>query len=105
MQGQWPQVLGPCLLIHLSLFFQPLERGHVSEGVPSGISVLEGVLQGSIQIPPHHANSNVFPYLPSSGIEYNPGVLNRIECLPALVSMIMILCLRLGMVGSHRQCS
>ena len=54
-------------------YFQPLERGHESEGVPSDIGVLKGVLHGSIQVPPCHANSDVFPYLPSSGIEYNSG--------------------------------
>ena len=54
-------------------YFQPHERGHVSEGIPSDIDLLEGVLHGSIQIPSRHANSDVFPYLPSSGIEYNPG--------------------------------
>ena len=32
---------------------------------------------GSIQIPPQHTNSDVFPYLPSSGIEYNPGVIEQ----------------------------
>ena len=58
-------------------YFQPLERGHVLEGVPSDIGVLEGALHGSIQVPPHHANSDVFPYLPSSGIEYNPGVFKQ----------------------------
>ena len=58
-------------------YFQPLEKGHVSEGVPSDIGVSEGALQGSIQVPPHHANSDVFPYLPSSGIEYNPRVFEQ----------------------------
>ena len=55
-------------------YFQPLEREHVSEGVPSGIGSLEGALHGSVQMPPHHSNSDVFPYLPSGGIEYNPEV-------------------------------
>ena len=27
--------------------------------------------------PPHHANSDVFPYLPSGGIEYNPEVFEQ----------------------------
>ena len=80
-------------------YFQPLEKGHVSEGVPSDIGLSQGALHGSIQVSPHHANSDVFPYLPSSGIEYNLEFLNRIDCLPTLVSMIMILCLRLGMLG------
>ena len=55
-------------------FFQPIERGHVSEGVPSDIGSPEGARCGSIQIPPHHANSDEFPYLPSGGIEHNPEV-------------------------------
>ena len=57
--------------------FQPLERGHVSEGVPSDIGVLEGACHGSIQVPPCHANSDVSPYLPSSGIECNPEVFEQ----------------------------
>ena len=58
-------------------YFQPLERGHVSEGIPSDIGSPEGALCGSMQIPPHHANSDVFPYLPSGGIGYNPGVFEQ----------------------------
>ena len=58
-------------------YFQPLERAHVSEGVPSDADLPEGALLGSIQVPPRHANSDVFPYLPSSGIEYNPGVIEQ----------------------------
>ena len=46
----------------------------MSEGVPSDIGSPEGALHESMQIPPCHANSDVFPYLPSSGIKYNPGV-------------------------------
>ena len=33
---------------------------------------MEGALHGSVQMPPHHANLDVFPYLPSGGIEYSP---------------------------------
>ena len=55
-------------------YFQPLERGHVSEGVPSVIGSPEGALCRSMQIPPHHANSDVFP---SDGIEYNPEVFEQ----------------------------
>ena len=58
-------------------YFHPLERGHVSEGVPSDIGVLEGAVHGSIQVAPHHVNSDVFPYLPSNCIEYNPGVFEQ----------------------------
>ena len=58
-------------------YFQPLERGHVSEGVPSDIGSLEGALHGSVQMPPCHANSDVFSYLPSGGIEYNPEIFEQ----------------------------
>ena len=58
-------------------YFQSLERGHVSEGVPSDIGSLESALYGSVQMPPHCANSDVFPYLPSGGIEYNPKVFEQ----------------------------
>ena len=33
-------------------YFQSLEKGHVSEGVPSDIGLPESALCGSIQIPP-----------------------------------------------------
>ena len=59
------------------LYFQPLERGHMSEGVPSDLCSLEGAFHGSTHMPPHHANSDVFPYLPSGGIEYNPKVFEQ----------------------------
>ena len=34
-------------------YFQPIERGHVSEGIPSDIGSPEGALHGGVQIPPH----------------------------------------------------
>ena len=49
----------------------------MSEGVPSDIGSLEGALCGGMQIPPSHANSDLFPYLPCSGIEYNPEVFEQ----------------------------
>ena len=58
-------------------YFQSLERKHVSEGVPSDIGSPEGVLHGSVQMPPHCANSDVFPNLPSGGIEYNPEIFEQ----------------------------
>ena len=58
-------------------YFKSLERGHVSEGVPSDIHSLEGAMHGSVQMPPDCANSGVFPYLPSGGIEYNPEVFEQ----------------------------
>ena len=57
-------------------YFQPIipERGQVLEGVPSDIDLPVGALHGTqnIQIPARLANSDIFPYLPSSGIEYDP---------------------------------
>ena len=58
-------------------YFQSLEREHVSEGVPSDIGSPEGALHGSVQMPPHHANSDVLPSLPSGGTEYNPEVFEQ----------------------------
>ena len=58
-------------------YVQSLEREHVSEGVPSDIGSLEGALHGSVQMPPCHANSDVFPYLPSGGIEHNPEIFEQ----------------------------
>ena len=59
---------------HVPYFQQP-ERRHVSEGVLSDIDLPEGTLHGNVQMPPRHVNSDVLPYLPSNGIEYNPGVM------------------------------
>ena len=57
-------------------YFQQIspERGQVSEGVPSDIDLPVGALHvtQNVQIPPRHANSDILPYLPSSGIEYDP---------------------------------
>ena len=49
----------------------------MSEGVPSDIGSPEGALHGSVQMPSHQANLDVFPYLPSGGIEYNPEVFEQ----------------------------
>ena len=58
-------------------YFQSLEKEHVSEGAPSDIGSLEGAPHGSAQMQPCHANSDVFPYMPSSGNEYNPEVFEQ----------------------------
>ena len=52
----------------------PGNRGHVLEGVPSDIDLPVGALHETqkVQMPPRHANSDILPYLPSSGIEYDP---------------------------------
>ena len=97
MQGQWPLVLGPCLQIHLP-YFQPLERGHVSEGVPSDIGSSEDTLHRSVQIPHCHENSDVSPYLPSGGIDYNPEVFEQ-DRLLTYTGLNDYDTLRLDMVG------
>ena len=56
-------------------YFQPIERGHVSEGGLSDIDSQRAVLQGGVQMPSHHANLNETAYIPSGGIEYHPVVL------------------------------
>ena len=57
-------------------YFQQIlpERGHVLEGVPGDIDLPVGALHDTqnVQITPRHANSDIFPYLPSSSIEYDP---------------------------------
>ena len=60
-------------------YFQQPERGHVSEGVPSDIDLPVGALHEAqnVQIPPRCANSDIFPYLPSSGIEYDPRIVDQ----------------------------
>ena len=55
-------------------YFQPIERGHMSEGIPSDIGSLEDALHGGMQIPPHCADLDETPYLPSGGIEHHPVV-------------------------------
>ena len=56
-------------------YFQPIERGHVSEGGLSDIDSQRAVLKGGVQMPPDHANLNETAYIPSGGIEYYPVVL------------------------------
>ena len=57
------------------LYFQPTERGHVSEGGLSDIDSQRAVFQGGMQMPPHHVNLNETAYIPSGGIEYHPVAL------------------------------
>ena len=80
-------------------YFQQLERGHVSEGVPSDIDLPESILHGNVQIIPRHANSGVLPYLPPVVLSITLESWNKIGCLPTFVSMTMTLCSRLDMVG------
>ena len=53
-------------------YFQQLERGHMSEGVPSDIGSLGDVPCGGMQMPPHSANLSEVSHIPPGGIEYHP---------------------------------
>ena len=55
-------------------YFQPIERGHVSEGITSDIGSLGDAPHGGMQISPHHANLGEIPYLTPGGIKYHPVV-------------------------------
>ena len=72
-------------------YFQPLERGHVSEGVPSDIGISEGALHVSIQVPPAMQILMYFLICPPVVLSITLESLSRIDCLPTLVLMIMIL--------------
>ena len=60
-------------------YFQQSKRGCVSEGVPSDIDLPVGALYETqnIQIPLRCANSDIFPHLPSSCIEYDPRIVDQ----------------------------
>ena len=60
-------------------YFQQPDRGHVLKGVPSDIDLPVAALHGmqNVLIPPRHASSDIFPYLPSSGMEYNPRIVDQ----------------------------
>ena len=55
-------------------YFQPIERGHVSEGVPSDIDSPRVEPHGGVQMSPHCANLNEAAYIPSGSLEYHPVV-------------------------------
>ena len=55
-------------------YFQPIERGHVSEGVPSDIGSPGDAPHGGMQIPPCHAILGEISHIPPGGIEYHPVV-------------------------------
>ena len=54
-------------------YFQPIERGHVSEGL-SDMDSPGAVILGGIQMPPHHVDLNETANIPSGGIKYHPVV-------------------------------
>ena len=60
-------------------YFQQPERRHVLEGVPNDIDLPVGAFHETrnVQISPRHVNFDIFPYLPSSGIEYDPGIIDQ----------------------------
>ena len=51
-------------------YFQPIERGHMSEGRLSDMDSQEAVFAGGIQIPPQHVNLNETAEIPG-GIGYH----------------------------------
>ena len=53
-------------------YFQPIERKHVSEGVPSDIGSLGDAPHRGMQILPHHANLGEISHIPPGGIKYHP---------------------------------
>ena len=55
-------------------YFQPIERGHVSEGAPSDIGSLGNLPHGGEQIPPYHADMGDISHIPLGGMEYHPVV-------------------------------
>ena len=83
-------------------YFQQVspERRQVSEGVPSDMDLPMGALHmtQNIQIPPRCANSDILPYLPSSGIEYDPRSVDQDE-MSTYTSLDDYDSLRLDMVG------
>ena len=60
-------------------YFQQPETGHVFEGEPSDMGLPVGALHETqnVQILPRHENSDIFPYLPSSGIEYDSRIVDQ----------------------------
>ena len=86
-------------------YFQQPERGHVSEGVPSDIDLPEGALYGDVQIHPDVLILMCFLIYPPVVLSITLELWNKINYLPILVLMTMTLCLRLDMVGGHRQCT
>ena len=55
-------------------YFQPIEKGHMSEGIPSDIGSPGDVPHRGMQIPPHCTNLGETPYLPPGGNKYHPVV-------------------------------
>ena len=65
-------------------YFQPIERGYMSEGMPSDIDSLRAVPHGGMQMSPHPANLSEAPtYLQ---VVLNTILLfqNQIDCPPIL---------------------
>ena len=53
----------------------------------------------NIPIPPRHANSDIFPYLPTIGIEYDPWIVDQ-DKLSTFTSLdVMVPCLKPDTVG------
>ena len=56
-------------------YFQPIERGHISECGLSDIDSQGSVFLGGIQMLPHHMELNETANVPSGGIKYHPVVM------------------------------
>ena len=83
-------------------YFQPIERGHVSEGGLSDIDSQRAVLQGGAQMPPCCVNLNeTVPTYPQVVLNTILLFQNQIDYPPILDWMIMILYLKLDMVEEH----
>ena len=73
MQGQWLLVLDHYLPIPPVPYFQPIERGHMSECRLSEMGLQEAIFGGGIHIPPQQVNPWETTEL-RGGIGYHPTV-------------------------------
>ena len=55
-------------------YFQPIERGHMSESGLSDIDSQGAVFSGGIQMPPCHVDLNETAKIALGGIKYHPVV-------------------------------
>ena len=75
-------------------YFQPIERGHMSEGGLSDRNSPKAIFVGGVQMSPHDGT------VPLGGTNYPPWYLqNQVFILDYM--MTMTLCLKLGMAEEH----
>ena len=60
-------------------YFQQLEWDLVTEGAPSDLDLPVNTLHGmhNVRVPPRHANSDIFPYLPSSSFDFDSRIADQ----------------------------